>query len=201
MSDRFRAAAWALATGNAGKLRELRDLLADVQPVLRDLSEFPDAVLPPEGDDYARNALAKATALARTAGLPALGDDSGLEVDALGGRPGMHSARYGGPGLDDAGRVGRLLAELADVPETRRGARFVCVMALVTPAGDALTAVGVCDGRILVAPRGNGGFGYDPVFAPAGDARSMAELSAREKDAHSHRGRAIGALRSKLSSV
>ncbi len=128
------------------------------------------------------------------AGLPALADDSGLEVDALSGAPGPRSARYGGPGLDDAGRVALLLRELDGVPAGRRGARFVCVAALATPDGECRTARGVCEGRILGAPRGSGGFGYDPVFAPEGGQRSMAELREDEKNALSHRGRAIAAL-------
>jgi XTP/dITP diphosphohydrolase len=119
-------------------------------------------------------------------------------VDALGGRPGVHSARYGGPDLDDAGRVALLLRELAGVPTTDRGARFVCVLALVTPDGDARTARGVCEGRILEAPRGEGGFGYDPVFAAAERVCSLAELPAAEKNALSHRGRAVAALRAQL---
>jgi XTP/dITP diphosphohydrolase len=195
-----RAPAWIVATGNAGKLAEIRGLLAGLGVELRSLTEVADLELPPEGDDYERNAVAKAQAVAAHAGLPALGDDSGLEVEALGGRPGVHSARYGGPGLDDAGRVALLLRELAGVPEPGRRARFVCVVALVTPEGDSLVARGSCEGRILEAPRGRGGFGYDPVFAPEGSDVSMAELPSAEKNALSHRGRALAALRERISS-
>jgi XTP/dITP diphosphohydrolase len=198
VSDPLRAEAWVVATGNAGKLAEMRLLLGDLPMALRGLADLPEVELPPEGDDYAANAVAKARVVALATRLPALGDDSGLEVDALGGRPGVHSARYGGPGLGDAARVALLLHELAGVPAARRGARFVCVVALVTPDGDSVTARGSCGGRILAAPRGTGGFGYDPVFAPEGRDASLAELPADEKNRLSHRGRAVAALRAKL---
>ena len=198
MSDPLRAQVWVVATGNAGKLAEMRALLGDLPLALRGLADLPRIELPPEGDDYAENAVAKARAVALATGLPALGDDSGLEVDALGGRPGVHSARYGGPGRDDAARVALLLHELASVPEAQRSARFVCVVALVTPDGDSVTARGSCEGRILAAPRGEGGFGYDPVFAAEGRDVSLAELPADEKNRLSHRGRAVAALRAKL---
>ena len=198
MSDPLRAEAWIVATGNAGKLAEMRALLGDLPLALRSLADLPRIELPPEGDDYAANAVAKARAVALATGVPALGDDSGLEVDALGGRPGVHSARYGGPGRDDAARVALLLHELASVPEAQRSARFVCVVALVTPDGDSRMARGSCEGRILAAPRGAGGFGYDPVFAPEGRDVSLAELPADEKNRLSHRGRAVVALLAKL---
>lgn len=198
MSDPLRAESWILATENAGKLAEMRALLGDLPLALRGLADLPRIELPPEGDDYAANAVAKARAVALATGLPALGDDSGLEVDALGGRPGVNSARYGGPGRDDAARVVLLLQELATVQQAQRSARFVCVVALVTPDGDSVTASGSCEGRILAAPRGEGGFGYDPVFAPEGREVSLAELPADEKNRLSHRGRAVAALRAKL---
>ena len=198
MSDPLGAEAWIVATKNAGKLAEMRALLGDLPLALRSLADLPRIELPPEGDDYAANAVAKARAVALATGLPALGDDSGLEVDALGGRPGVHSARYGGSGRDDAARVALLLHELASVPEAQRSARFVCVVALVTPEGESVTARGSCEGRILAAPRGAGGFGYDPIFAPEGRDVSLAELPADEKNRLSHRGRAVAALRAKL---
>ena len=198
MSDPLRAESWIVATKNAGKLAEMRALLGDLPLALRSLADLPRIELPPEGDDYAANAVAKARAVALATGLPALGDDSGLEVDALGGRPGVNSARYGGPGRDDAARVALLLHELASVPEAQRSARFVCVVALVTPDGDSRMARGSCEGRILAAPRGAGGFGYDPVFAPEGRDVSLAELPADEKNRLSHRGRAVVALLAKL---
>jgi XTP/dITP diphosphohydrolase len=180
-----------LATRNAGKLREAAAILAPLAEV--ELVALPDGVaLPEEGDDYEANAVAKAVAAARATGCIALGDDSGLEVDALGGAPGVRSARWGGAGLDDAGRNARLLAALADVAEGARGARFVCVAALATPGGRVATARGTCEGRILRAARGASGFGYDPLFA-VGE-RSMAELAPAEKDALSHRGRAFRRL-------
>lgn len=183
-----------LATGNRGKLAEFAALLAPLDLALRSLDEFPQAVLPPEGEDYAANAAAKATAAARATGLAALGDDSGLEVTALDAAPGPLSARYGGPGLDDAGRCARLLAALERSGSRDRSARFVCVAALALPDGAVELARGECHGQILPAPRGGAGFGYDPVFQPDGYAVSMAELPPALKNRLSHRGRALDAL-------
>jgi len=187
-----------LASANRGKLLELRAILgADAEALgvrLRSLAGFPELALPPEGDAYEPNALAKARTAALATGRVAIGDDSGLEVEALGGAPGALSARFGGPGLDDAGRCAQLLDALAGVPEARRGARFVCVAALATPSGDTTVMRGECAGRILRAPRGEGGFGYDPIFAPAGETRAMAELAPAEKHRISHRARALAAL-------
>jgi XTP/dITP diphosphohydrolase len=190
-----------VATGNRGKLAEIRAILADLPVVWCSLSDFSDVEMPDEGDDYAANAAAKARTVARHTGLPALADDSGLEVDALGGRPGPRSARYGGPGLDDAGRVARLLGELAGRAEAERGARFVCIAAFATPDGVELTRRGECPGRILAEPSGDGGFGYDPVFHATGELVSMAGLSPERKNRISHRGRAIRALRDPLERV
>jgi XTP/dITP diphosphohydrolase len=187
-----------LATRNAGKLREVRAILAGL-PI--ELVALPDSVeLPPEGDDYAANAIDKAVAAARATGHLAIADDSGLEVDALGGRPGPHSARYG---PDDASRIARMLDALAGVADADRGARFVCVAAWATPDGRSGTARGVCEGRILRATSGAGGFGYDPIFAVGvgAAARSMAELAAAEKDAVSHRGRAFRMLAAMLPGI
>jgi XTP/dITP diphosphohydrolase len=179
-----------LATRNADKLREVGAILATHGIDVVALPE--DVALPDEGDDYEANAIAKAAAAARATGCAALGDDSGLEVEALGGAPGPRSARWGGPDLDDAGRNAHPLAALAGVPPRARAACFVCVAAVATPDGRSATARGACEGRILEAPRGRGGFGYDPVFDVGG--RSMAELPAAEKDILSHRGRAFRAL-------
>lgn len=187
------ATPWVVATSSPGKLREIRALFSGLAE-LRPLAELPPVELPEEGDDYATNARTKALTVAVATGLPTLADDSGLEVDALGGAPGPRSARYGGPGLDDAGRVARLLAELSEVPRQRRGARFVCVAAWADPHGVTLVAEGRCEGVILAAPRGDGGFGYDPVFQPLGEACSMAELTAERKNQLSHRARAFRAL-------
>ncbi|HEY7365394.1 MAG TPA: RdgB/HAM1 family non-canonical purine NTP pyrophosphatase [Methylomirabilota bacterium] len=185
-----------LATLNPAKGRELAALLADLPFDVRMLGEVPGASLPEEtGDSYAANALLKARAAARQTGCLALGDDSGLEVDALGGSPGLHSARFGGPGLDDAGRCARLLAALEGVDEPRRGARFRCVIALVDPGASEHLVEGVAEGVILTAPRGRGGFGYDPLFYYPPLGRTFAELADEEKARVSHRGRAVQAVR------
>jgi XTP/dITP diphosphohydrolase len=160
---------------------------------------LPAVALPPEGESsYADNALAKARAAARAAGLLALADDSGLEVDALGGAPGVRSARYGGPGLDDAGRCRALLAALAGVPESRRTARFRCAVALAEPGGREAVVEGAAEGIILTAPRGRGGFGYDPVFLYPPLGATFAEIPEAEKHAVSHRGRAVARARAVL---
>jgi XTP/dITP diphosphohydrolase len=186
-----------LATRNAGKLREIAALLSAL-PI--ELVPLPEAVaLPEEGDAYDANAIAKAEAAARATGCPALADDSGLEVDALGGAPGPRSARWGGPGLGDAERNALLLAKLDGVDDAERGARFVCVAAAATPGGRHATARGVCEGRIARAARGGAGFGYDPVFE-VGE-RTFAELAPAEKDAASHRGRAFRALAPALAAL
>lgn len=186
-----------LATRNAGKLREVRAILAPLGLAVEALPE--DVTLPAEGDAYEPNAIAKAVAAARGTGAVALGDDSGLEVDALGGAPGARSARWGGVELDDAARNARLLDALANVPDAARTARFVCIAALATPGGHVATARGVCEGAILRIPRGAAGFGYDPIFAVG--ARSLAELDAAAKDAISHRGAAFRALAPRLRAV
>jgi XTP/dITP diphosphohydrolase len=187
-----------VATSNPGKLREIRELLRGADVVLRGLGDLPPVKLPEEGDDYEENARAKARTAAAAFGMAALADDSGLEVEALGGAPGPRSARYGGPGLDDAGRITRLLDELSEIAPGRRRARFVCVAAWADPVGEDLSVVGYCDGRILETPRGVGGFGYDPVFQPDGETLSMAELSEDRKNALSHRARAFRALAARL---
>ena len=189
-----------LATLNRAKARELQALLGAVPFTIRCLADVPDAHLPEEtGVSYRDNALLKARAAARLTGLPALADDSGLEVDALGGAPGVRSARYGGPDLDDAGRCARLLEALREVPEARRTARFRCVLALVDPEGVARVVEGVVEGRIAQTPRGQGGFGYDPIFYYPPLGRTFAELTEAEKARVSHRGRAARALRPFLS--
>jgi XTP/dITP diphosphohydrolase len=188
------------ASGNAGKLREVRALLAALPIDLVGLDAVPGLQLPEEGDDYADNASVKAAVSARASNRLAIGDDSGLEVAALGGAPGPRSARYGGPGLDDAARCRRLLESLQDVPPERRAARFVCVAALATPAGEVVTTRGEWQGFLLTAPRGSGGFGYDPVFGLASDGPSAAELPAERKQQLSHRGRAFRALAGELLS-
>jgi len=195
VSDR---AELVVATGNEGKLREIRAILTDLPVRWRSLAEFPECVLPEEGDDYRENALVKARVAARATGRLAVADDSGLEVEGLGGRPGPHSARYGGPDLDAAGRVAHLLEEMRGLEGAARDARFVCIAAWATPEGASGTAEGECRGRILDAPRGQGGFGYDPVFWSSELEACMAELDDAQKNAISHRGRAFLALREVL---
>lgn len=186
-----------IATRNAGKLHEFRDLAQGLGLTLRGLDDFPDAGEPEEtGATFAENAVIKAQAAAEATGLWALADDSGLCVDALDGQPGVHSARWA-PGSDET-RWGKLLEALQQVPAEQRQARFVCVLALVSPTGQTHLEEGRCEGRISIAPRGQHGFGYDPVFEVAGDGRTMAELSTAQKRAVSHRGRAFEALRPHL---
>jgi XTP/dITP diphosphohydrolase len=187
-----------VATRNPGKLVELRRLLetehvAGVRVLgLADVPEFPEE--PETGATFAENALAKARDATKATGLAAVADDSGLTVDALGGMPGVLSARWAGRHGDDRANLELVLGQLADVPDDRRGAAFVCAAALVVPGGQEVVVHGEWTGRMARAPRGTGGFGYDPVFVPDGDTRTSAELAPHEKDALSHRGRAMRAL-------
>ncbi len=203
MSRRDPAAARILwiASGNKKKRAELERLLAPRGFALRTLEDAPVALtIVEDAPDFAGNARIKAVTLARAVRAPALGDDSGLCVDALGGRPGVLSARYGGPGATDADKIGKLLAELSDVPTDQRTARFVCSLCVADAEGHVVAALeDTCEGHIARAPAGGGGFGYDPVFVPAAtrtakDAPTMAELAADAKDAVSHRGRALRRL-------
>jgi len=184
-----------LATNNDHKLRELRRLLAHLPLALLTPADLGLRLEPAEdGATYEANALAKARAFADASGLPALADDSGIEVDALGGRPGLHSARYGGSGLTDEERGALLLRELADVPDGERTARYRAVLAVVAPDGTERTAEGWCEGTVARSPDGTSGFGYDPVFFVPALGVTMARLSDQEKDAISHRGNAARAL-------
>ena len=189
-----------LASANAAKLRELEALLMPLGLRLVPQTALGIEAVPETGTTFLDNALLKARHAAGRARLPALADDSGLEVDALGGRPGVHSARFAGAGAGDAANVRRLLGELEGVAPEGRRARYQCVIALVRSSGDEapLIARGTWEGHILEAPRGRGGFGYDPVFLPEGERRSAAELSPAEKNAVSHRARALGALVARL---
>jgi len=191
-----------VATLNRAKGRELVALLGAVPYQIRVLADWPGAALPEEtADTYAGNALIKARAAARLTGYLVLADDSGLEVDALGGAPGLRSARYGGPGLNDAGRVSLLLDALRAVPAGRRTARFRCVIALVEPDGrERLVEVNV-EGFIAEAPRGTGGFGYDPVCVYPPFGRALAELTEEEKARVSHRAQAVAAARRLLGAI
>ena len=191
-----------MATLNHAKGRELVALLAGVPYEMRMLADWPGAALPDEtADTYAGNALLKARAAASLTGCLVLADDSGLEVDALGGAPGLRSARYGGPGLDDLGRVRLLLDALRSVPEAERGARFRCVIALVEPDGRERLVEGTVEGVIAEAPRGSGGFGYDPVFFYPPLGRTLAELTEDEKARVSHRAHAVAAARRLLGAI
>ena len=192
MSDRL-----LLATRNAGKLAELRRLLTDAVPGVRvvglgDVEQYPEA--PETGATFADNALLKAREAVRYTGLPAIADDSGLTVDALNGMPGVLSARWSGRHGDDDANTALLLGQLADVPDERRGAAFVCAAALVTPDGTERVLERQWRGRLVREKRGTNGFGYDPVFVPEGLAVTSAELPPAEKDARSHRGQAFAAL-------
>jgi XTP/dITP diphosphohydrolase len=190
-----------LATGNAGKLREMVALLAPLQIEVIPQTALGIPAADETGTTFEANALIKARHAAQAAGLPAIADDSGIEVDALDGRPGVWSARYAGPGAADADNNALLLRELAEVPAARRGARYRCVIAYVRSADDPepLLACGSWEGRIALAPAGAGGFGYDPLFIPAGLAHSAAQMDAAAKNAVSHRGQALAELLRQLA--
>ena len=184
-----------LATRNEGKAAELRALLRGVASRVGSVREHPGVLLPPEeGGTYRENALAKARAVSLALGVPALGDDSGLEVDALQGAPGIRSARYAGAGATDEANNEKLLRALEGVPPERRTARFRCVLALDLGSGAPRVVEGVCAGRILTSPRGRAGFGYDPLFLPEGENGTFAELPPDRKNEISHRARAARAL-------
>jgi XTP/dITP diphosphohydrolase len=186
-----------LATANPGKLAELARILADAHAdvALASRADFPDAPEVAEtGATFTENALLKARAVAEFTQLPAVADDSGLCVDALGGMPGVLSARWSGRHGDDEANLRLLLAQVAEVPDERRGARFVCAAALAMPGGDEHVTEGVVAGRLIREPRGHNGFGYDPIFVPDGYDITTAEMSPAGKDKISHRGRALRRL-------
>ena len=179
-----------LATHNPGKISEIEALLTGLR--FATAASFPGCPEPEEsGRTFEENALIKARAVAGFTGKTALADDSGLEVDALGGAPGVHSARYAGATASDRDNMRRLQEALAGVADGDRTARFRCVMAVVAPDGRTWTSDGVCEGRILREPRGESGFGYDPLFVPAGYESTFAELDARTKNRISHRAMAL----------
>ena len=183
-----------LATRNEGKLRELARILR-YQERLVGLDAFPGVPDVPETEaTFEANALLKARAIARHTNLPTVADDSGLCVDALNGMPGVLSARWAGRHGDDKANLDLVLAQLSDVPDARLGARFVCAAALVVPGGREWVVTGEVAGRLTRAPRGSGGFGYDPIFQPSGFEETTAEMTPEAKDAISHRGRAFRAL-------
>jgi XTP/dITP diphosphohydrolase len=188
---------WVVATANAHKLRELATLFDGLGVTF--LPRPDDLAMPEEtGATFLANARLKARAIAQATGEVALADDSGLEVDALGGDPGVLSARYAGEPTDDAANNAKLLAELRGIHGANRRARFRCVLVLAAPEGRELSAEGRFEGFVLDAPKGTGGFGYDPLFQPEGDTRSLAEYADDEKNAVSHRGRAARRLREML---
>ena len=189
-----------LATSNPGKLREMRAILAGHGLEVVAQSELGISAAVEDGNSFAANALTKARHAAAASGLPAIADDSGIEVDALGGRPGIHTARYAGPAADEDANNEKLLAELADLPEARRGARYRCAIAFVRSADDPspIVAEASWEGRIGFERRGTGGFGYDPLFIVAGGTVTAAEMPAAEKNRVSHRGKALAALAEKM---
>ena len=191
---------FVLATANPHKAQEMRDILTALGfEVLARPEDAPD--VDETSETLEGNALLKARALALLTGEPALADDTGLFVDALDGRPGVYSARYAGRSASDADNVEKLLAELDGVPDTMRVARFRSVIAVAYPDGGSFTVEGLLEGSIAKSPRGSEGFGYDPVFVPAGaSGRTLAELTAEQKNELSHRGRALRALAEKLTS-
>ncbi|MDZ7788173.1 MAG: RdgB/HAM1 family non-canonical purine NTP pyrophosphatase [Halofilum sp. (in: g-proteobacteria)] len=188
-----------LASGNAGKLREFAAMLADAGIELVPQSDFAVSAPPETAVTFVENALTKARHAAGETGLAAIADDSGLEVDALGGAPGVHSARFAGAHGDDRENNARLLGELDGVPAERRTARYRAVLVYLRAPDDPapIVAEGTWEGRIAAAPRGDGGFGYDPLFELA-DGRTAAELPAEEKNLLSHRGKALAELRRRL---
>lgn len=195
MSGEVRAR-WVLATGNHGKVREFAAALGPAGIALAAAADLGVRVFPPEtGATYEENALGKAGFVAARLERVAIADDSGLEVDALGGAPGVWSARFGGAGLSDGERIAHLLQKLRHVPADKRTARFVAVVVVAAPDGAVATFRGACEGRILFGPRGDDGFGYDPVFRSDELCVTFAEAGLAEKQRVSHRGRALAALR------
>ena len=199
MTRRFTLPKLVVATHNRGKAGEIRGMLGRFGVEILSAADLGLASPPETGQTFEDNATIKALAATRASGLPALADDSGIEVDALGGRPGVHTRRYAGPSATDADNNARLLRELDGLPADRRAARYVCVLTLAVPDEAARGRVrltsrrGTCRGRIATAPRGAGGFGYDPIFEPAPEpagGRTFGEYSAPEKHAISHRARA-----------
>ena len=188
---------FVLASNNSGKLQEMREILSEIGVEVISQKEAGVSVEPEEdGVTFEENSIIKARAFCEASGLPAIADDSGLVVHALGGEPGVYSARYGGEGLSDTDRYELLLKNMEG--RTDRSAKFVSCISCVFPGGDIITAEGECPGEILYAPRGDGGFGYDPVFFVKSIGKSMGEMSHEEKNSISHRGNAIRAFAPKL---
>lgn len=189
-----------VATGNKGKLKEIREILNDVEVL--GLCDLPFSLeIEEDGNTFYENAFKKASTLVNKISLPVLADDSGLEVDALNGHPGVYSARYAGEDATDESNTKKLLCSMKSVPYPKRTARFVCVMCLVMPDGKTYSTRGETEGLILTEPRGDNGFGYDPVFYNEHYQKTFSELSSGEKNAISHRGRALEKMREILNQV
>ncbi|MCI1856717.1 MAG: XTP/dITP diphosphatase [Sporolactobacillus sp.] len=185
-----------IASNNQGKIREIKEILADFHVDIVSLHDLGiDIDVPETGSSFQENAALKAETLAARTKLPTLADDSGLSVDALGGEPGIFSARYSGPDKNSQRNIAKLLKKLTGVPTSRRAAHFICVIALSIPGKPTRFAEGRCDGVIAEAPRGRGGFGYDPVFFVPDRKQTFAEIRESEKDKISHRGRALREFR------
>jgi XTP/dITP diphosphohydrolase len=190
-----------VATGNAGKLKEIRNLLGD-QILLKSLADFPDIPeILEDGDTFEANAIKKAITVARATGIVTLGDDSGLQVDALNGAPGIYSARFAGEEATDSDNNAKLLNLLTSIPHEKRTARFRCVLAMATPDETVHTAEGQCEGFILTEPRGTHGFGYDPLFYLPELNATVAELPVDQKNKISHRGHALQAAAAMIRSL
>lgn len=194
-----------LATRNAGKIAEFRRIFEEIASGSIDLvglAQFPDLEDVEEtGLTFRENALLKARAVCHVTGLPTIADDSGLSIDALNGSPGIHSARFSGAHGNDSANIAKVLVELGDLPRSSRGAHFTCVTALVMPEGSEVTQEGILTGEILTEPIGKNGFGYDPIFLPAGSKLSLAQMDSASKDAISHRGQSLRAIAPEVASM
>ncbi|MDI6890090.1 MAG: XTP/dITP diphosphatase [Thermodesulfovibrionales bacterium] len=191
-----------LATRNKKKIEEIKRIIGDILISILTLNNFPGCLeVEEDRSTFEANAVKKAMAIAKCVGKPSLADDSGLEVYALNGAPGILSSRYAGEGADDRKNIEKLLYEMHSIDDEKRGARFVCCMALAFPDGSVKTFFGHVEGRIGKEPRGFNGFGYDPVFYPEGQSRTFAEMTDEEKDTLSHRGKALRELRSYLEEI
>lgn len=191
-----------LATRNQGKVKEIKKWLSPLGIQVESLSEYPDAPeVVEDRETFQENAIKKAETICAYLNKPCLADDSGLEVDALGGRPGVYSARFAGPDADDEANNRKLISLIRDIPYGERTARFRSVIALAVPGEDTLVTEGTCEGHILAEPTGDGGFGYDPLFFLPELEKTMAELTTEEKNRISHRGKALEKMRNKLVAV
>lgn len=189
-----------IASKNKNKIKEIEEILSTMQmkAISREDAGVPDFDVEETGKTFEENAFIKARAICEASGKITIADDSGLEVDFLSGRPGVYSARYGGPEQDDGKNNAKLLRELKDVPFENRTARFVCCIVMVYPDGDRVSVRGECKGHILEQIQGNSGFGYDPLFLPDGQSETFAQMSKEEKNRISHRAGALGKLKAKL---